>query len=151
MIDLVACTLTVIAAVFLFKKKPFSRLLEVSGLWDIGLGVLLLITVIFYLTSTYVTRQIIEDDLAKQPCGEQSPQGRCYSLNRELCESLWEKANEACQKEVEEVLKAHPTALIGPAANRCKARQMDKAIRFNRIKADSQYCRAYFKFIDEQK
>lgn len=150
MVALIVSAFILVLAALVLMKQPLSRRFGVSNLWDVGVGTVVIMTVIFYLISNFVAQQIIEDDLAKQPCGVNSPQGRCYTLNRELCESLWAKADQECKAELADFLKLHPTSLVGPAASRCIARQMDKAIRFNRINADTPYCRAYFKFIEKQ-
>jgi hypothetical protein len=70
-------------------------------------------------------------------------------LDRAVCESAWHSADQACRDEAAPVLKQRPGALIGPIVNRCKARRMDKVLRFNRIKADTTLCRAYFDYIDD--
>jgi hypothetical protein len=102
-----------------------------------------------FLSTVFITPQMIEEDLAKQPCGSNTPQGYCYHLKRELCEVLWDKAHNECQQEMAEALKSRPTGLVGPAINRCKARHMDKGIRYNRAQTETAYCKAYFEYIED--
>jgi hypothetical protein len=45
-------------------------------------------------------------------------------------------------------VKDRPSALIGPAMNRCKAKKMDRFLRYNRAQSDSPFCKAYFDFIE---
>ncbi|WP_413582855.1 hypothetical protein [Bdellovibrio sp. HCB288] len=118
--------------------------------WDIGAGSLLLVVCLIYVMNTYVVEREIEESVAKQPCGATSPQGVCYNLSREVCETAWNSADQSCREEAAPVLKERPGALIGPMVNRCKARRMDKILRYNRIKEDNPLCRAYFRYVDEK-
>lgn len=144
-------SLIAIAGIFLIVKQPLARKAGISVYWEIGLGAVTIIAFLIFLMSTFVTPRMIEEDLAKQPCGSDTPQGRCYNLKRDLCEVLWEKAHEECQQEMADIFKSRPTGLVGPTLNRCKARHMDKGIRFNRANTDTAYCQTYFDYIEDTK
>ncbi|MEK2689210.1 hypothetical protein [Bdellovibrio sp. GT3] len=139
-----------IIGTLLIYFRPSAKLLRVSIYWDIGVGSLLLVFCLIYVMNTYVVEAEIEESVAKQPCGASSPQGVCYNLTREVCETAWNSVDQSCRDEAAPVLKERPGALIGPMVNRCKARRMDKVLRYNRIKEDNPLCRAYFKYIDDK-
>lgn len=151
MTETIAFSLIAIAGIFLIVKQPLARKAGISNYWEIGFGSITIISFLIYLMSTFVTPRMIEEDLAKQPCGSDTPQGRCYNLKRDLCETLWEKAHGECQQEMADIFKSRPTGLVGPTLNRCKARHMDKGIRFNRANTDSKYCQTYFHYIEDTK
>ncbi len=132
----------------LIAFRPLSRLTKISIYWEIAAGALLVIFFIFSLTNTYVTPTISEEDLAKKPCGTASPQGACYSLEKDLCEKAWANAEASCKAEVTQQMKDRPSAIIGPAVNRCKAKKVDQFLRFNRTNTESPFCKAYFEFIE---
>lgn len=141
----------VLATVFVFLLlRPVARLTQGPVFWDIGLGTATVIVFVIYFMSVSVSPAMIEEDLAKEPCGSKTPQGVCYNLGRSLCESLWEKAAGDCRQELADVVKARPTGLIGPALLRCGARKMDKGIRFNRANEQTPYCKAYFSYLEEK-
>ncbi|MBK9322532.1 MAG: hypothetical protein IPM97_06195 [Bdellovibrionaceae bacterium] len=128
--------------------KPLSQLTKVSIYWEIGFGALLIIIFLFSITKTYVTPQISDEDLAKKPCGSSSPQGACYSLEKDLCEKAWANAEASCKAEVTQLMKDRPSAIIGPAVNRCRAKKVDQFLRFNRTNTESPFCKSYFEFIE---
>lgn len=130
--------------------RPLSRFFLTPRYWDISAGAGVLIILIIYLMTAIVTPGMIEEDLAKEPCGSQSPQGACYKLDPNLCRSLWDKSFSECKQELANNFNAHPTALIGPVINRCSARKMDKAVRYNRANSTTGYCQSYFRYIEEQ-
>ncbi|MNL32892.1 hypothetical protein D3C87_1547700 [compost metagenome] len=135
------------AGILLMIYRPLSRRAGILPYWEIGAGVLAIIFFIIFVYSSYITPQRIEEDLAKAPCGSNTPQGICYSLDRKVCETMWEKAHLECRQEMADVLASRPTGLIGPALNRCKAKKMDKVVHFNRANTESAYCKAYFEYI----
>lgn len=131
--------------------RPLSRLLGIQPYWEIGAGSLFTILFVIHLTSIFVMEPAMEEELAKRPCGPDSPQGRCYSLEKSLCESAWQGAESQCKSDLAQFIKERPSGLIGPALNRCRARRMDQVLKFNRTNTDSNYCRAYFEAIEERK
>ncbi|QLY25263.1 hypothetical protein [Bdellovibrio sp. KM01] len=137
-----------IAGALLIYFRPLAKTLRIPIYWEIGAGSLAIVAFAIHMMVTYVIQAEIEESLAKQPCGSSSPQGQCYNLDRSVCESAWNSVDQGCKDEAAPVLKERPGALIGPIVNRCKARRMDKVLRFNRIKADTALCRAYFEYID---
>ncbi len=137
-----------ILGIFLIVKRPLANKTGLSIYWEISLGAVAVLVFSLYIISSYITPPMIEQDLAKQTCGSDTPQGRCYSLERKACETLWEKVAEDCRQQMADLMKARPTGLTGPALNRCKARRLDKIIHFNRAQTDSHYCKEYFKYIE---
>jgi hypothetical protein len=142
MSDIIYVVLLIIGALLIYFR-PLAKATQISIYWEIGVGSLAIVM------NTYVVQKEVEEGLAKQPCGPSSPQGMCYNLDRDVCEMAWNNVDAGCKAEAEPVLKERPGALIGPIINRCKARRMDKGFRYNRIKANTVVCRAYFNLIDE--
>lgn len=134
----------------LIVYRPMARVTGVSIYWEIGLGALLVVLFAVHLSATYVQPAMIEEELAKRPCGDDSPQGLCYSLQPSLCEMAWRGAEEHCGGEIHEILKDRPSALAGPMMNRCRAKKMDRVLRYNRANTDTAYCKAYFEFIEKK-
>lgn len=130
--------------------RPLARWTGISVYWEIGTGALGVVVFAIHLSTAYIQSAMLEEELAKQPCGAESPQGRCYSLLPSLCETAWRGAEESCKSETRSILKERPTALIGPIINRCRAKKMDRVLRYNRVNTDIAYCRAYFDFIDQR-
>lgn len=149
MLETIIYCLILIACLLLMFFKPISKYTLSSRYIDYGIGTVVLIILFIVVIATYVSPAMIEEDLAKEPCGSATPQGVCYSIDHGLCQSLWQKARGDCQIEMSDIIKSRPTGLIGPGLNRCSARKMDKAIRYNRAKTESAYCKAYFKYIEE--
>lgn len=135
--------------ILLMIYRPLSKRAGILPYWEIGAGALSIIFFVIFIYSSYITPQRIEEDLAKAPCGSNTPQGICYSLERKVCETMWEKANAECRIEMSDVLASRPTGLIGPALNRCKAKKMDRVVHFNRANTNSAYCKAYFQYIEK--
>jgi hypothetical protein len=130
--------------------RPLEKSTGISPYWEIGFGSLLVVFFAIAVTSSFVMEPRLEEALAKKPCGASSPQGNCYSLERGLCEAAWQGAESQCKAEMALILKERPSAIIGPAQNRCRAKYMDQALRYNRIKTDSAFCKAYFELIDRK-
>jgi hypothetical protein len=149
MTEIIVFSLVLIAGIFLIVKRPLAQATGISIYWEVGVGAGAIITFLIFLSTAFITPSMIEEDLAKQPCGTNTPQGYCYNLKRDLCVVLWDKAHQECQLEMADALKSRPTGLIGPAINRCKARHMDKGIRFNRAQTETAYCKAYFEYIED--
>jgi hypothetical protein len=141
-------TLLFVGALLIYFR-PITRKLGIPAYWEIGLGTVGVVAFVLHMTMTYLVQAEIEDELARKPCGPSSPQGACYNLQRDVCESTWNSFDQTCRADAEPILKARPGALIGPTINRCKARKMDQILRFNRIKSDTAFCRAYFDYIDK--
>jgi len=139
-----------LAGVALIVYRPLARATAISIYWEIGLGALCVVAFAIHLSITFVQPAMIEEELAKSPCGESSPQRLCYSLQPSLCQSAWRGAEESCRLEVKAILKERPSALVGPVLNRCRARRMDQALRYNRANTDTAYCKAYFQFIEKR-
>lgn len=150
MVGSIVFSLILVVGLLLMVFRPISRVTLSPIYWDIGIGTGAVIIFLIYLMTAVVTPAMIEDDLAKEPCGAQSPQGACYKLEPDLCRTIWDKSIGDCKQELADVIKARPTGLIGPALNRCSARKMDKSIRFNRVQADTAYCKAYFSYLEEK-
>jgi len=150
MIDTVVFGILLAIGLLFMVFRPVSKFLLKPAYWDISAGTITIIVFLIYVMSAYVSPAMIEEDLSREPCGSNTPQGACYNLERNLCENIWQKMTELCKQELADVIKARPTGLIGPALNRCSARKMDKAVRFNRAHADSAYCHAYFKYLEEK-
>ena len=131
--------------------RPISKAFGIQPYWEVGAGALFFILFVIHLTSIFVMEPAMEEELAKRPCGPESPQGRCYSLEKSLCESAWQGAESQCKSDLAQFIKERPSGLIGPALNRCRARRMDQVLKFNRANADTPYCRAYFEIIEERK
>ncbi|WP_413558993.1 hypothetical protein [Bdellovibrio sp. HCB209] len=149
MADILYIVLFIIGVLIIYFR-PVARLLGVSANWEIGAGSLCIVIFAIHIMNTYVVQREIEEGLSQQPCGTSSPQGICYNLDKEVCLSAWNGADRACREEAEPILKERPGALIGPIVNRCKARRMDKPLRYNRIKEDNPLCKAYFQYIDDK-
>ncbi|UYL07236.1 hypothetical protein B9G69_009270 [Bdellovibrio sp. SKB1291214] len=147
MSDIFYVVLLILGALLIYFR-PLARATNVSIYWEIAVGSLAIVAFSIHMLNTYVVQKEIEEGLSKQPCGSSSPQGVCYNLDRTVCESAWNSVDQGCKDEAAPVLKERPGALIGPIVNRCKARRMDKVLRYNRIKADTALCRAYFDYID---
>jgi hypothetical protein len=147
MSEIIFYSVLLVAGLALIFGRPLARSMNLPIYWEVGAGSLLIIAFLFFLTEGYETR-ITEEDLAKRPCGTDSPQGACYSLERGLCEKAWDNADRVCKTEVANVIKDRPSALLGPIMNRCKAKKMDQFLRYNRAKTDSPFCKAYFEFIE---
>jgi hypothetical protein len=147
MTETIVYILILIAGIFLMIYRPLAKRADISPYWEVGIGAATIILFIIFIYSSYITPQRIIEDLAKAPCGSDTPQGYCYSLERKVCETMWEKATEDCKVEMADWLNARPTGLIGPALNRCKAKKMDKVVHFNRLHTDTAYCRAYFEYL----
>ena len=128
--------------------RPLAKHLGIQPYWEVGAGALLIIMFCIQLTSIFVMKPAMEEELAKKPCGPESPQGRCYSLEKSLCETAWHGAEAQCRNELAGFMKQHPSGLIGPALNRCRARKMDQVLRYNRTNTDSEYCKAYFEVVE---
>lgn len=146
-IYLVICVL----GLWLAFARPLEKALRIPPYWEIGAGALFTILFVFHLTTIFIMEPAMEEELAKRPCGPDSPQGRCYSLEKSLCESAWQGAETQCKSDLAQYMKERPSGLIGPALNRCRARRMDQVLKFNRTNTDSAYCRAYFDVIEERK
>lgn len=140
-----------VLALGLLFFRPFSRFFGVQPYWDFGGGALLTILFVIQMTTFFVMEPAMEEELAKRPCGNDSPQGRCYSLEKSLCESAWQGAEQQCKAELAQFVKDRPSGLVGPALNRCRARRMDQVLKFNRINTETAYCQAYFEAIEERK
>jgi hypothetical protein len=149
MSDILYVILFIIGALLIYYR-PVKRLLGIPAYWEIGVGSLCVIAFAIHMMMTYVVEKEIEERLAEQPCGSSSPQGACYNLSREVCETAWASGDAICRAEAAPILKERPGALIGPMINRCKARKMDHVLRFNRIKSNTAFCRAYFDYIDDK-
>jgi hypothetical protein len=149
MTETIVYMLILVAGIFLMINRPLARKAGIAPYWEIGVGALTVVIFMIYLVSAYVTPRMIEEDLAKAPCGIDTPQGYCYALDRKLCETLWEKANGECRVELADVIAARPTGLIGPTLNRCKAKKLDKVVHFNRNHTDTNYCKAYYEYIEK--
>jgi hypothetical protein len=147
MFEIVLFAILSIAGVALAVRRPLAKSYKISESWEIGVGAVAVILFCFYLTTQLVMPNLIEQDLAKQPCGVNSPQGACYDLTHSVCEVAWQNAEQTCKVEFSVVQQSRPTALIGPSLNRCKARKMDQTLHFNRKNESSTYCRAYFDYI----
>ncbi|MBC7370213.1 MAG: hypothetical protein H7326_01525 [Bdellovibrionaceae bacterium] len=150
MIETTLFTLLLVIGIVLIVLRPLARLTGIPIYWEIGAGSLLVIFFLFHMTSTYVAPTFSEEDLAKKPCGSASPQGACYTLERSLCEKAWDNADTTCKGEVKELLKDRPSAISGPAVNRCKAKKMDQFLKYNRTNSDDPVCKAYFEFIQSR-
>lgn len=147
MSDIIYVVLLILGALLIYFR-PLAKATAISPYFEIGAGSLAVVAFCIHMMNTYVVQKEIEEGLSKQPCGTSSPQGVCYNLDRSVCESAWNSVDQGCKDEAAPVLKERPGALIGPIINRCKARRMDKVLRYNRIKADTPLCRAYFDYID---
>jgi hypothetical protein len=147
MMEILFYILLLAVALGLIVYRPLARWTDISIAWEIGAGALLVILFLIHVTDTFITPTFSEDDLAKKPCGASSPQGACYSLEHELCEKAWDNSDSQCKTEVAAILKDRPSAITGPYLNRCKARKMDQALRYNRTNTASPFCQAYFSFI----
>lgn len=147
-------TLTVLSVVLcvlglvLIAFRPLERVLGIPPYWEIGAGALFIILFAFQMTSFFVMESAMEEELAKRPCGPESPQGRCYSLEKSLCETAWQGAEAQCKNELASYVKQNPSGLIGPAMNRCRARKMDQVLRYNRTNTETEYCKAYFGVVE---
>lgn len=128
--------------------RPLARALRISPYWEIGAGVFLAILFAIQLISVFVVVPAMEQEVAKKPCGEDSPQGQCYHLQKSLCDTAWQRAESQCKAELAGILKERPSALIGPQLNRCRARKMDQVLKYNRANTDTAYCKAYFEYIE---
>lgn len=128
--------------------RPLAKAFRIEPYWEIGAGALLIVAFAIHLTSIFVMEPAMEEELAKRPCGSSSPQGRCYTLEKTLCETAWQGAEAQCKNELAGIIKERPSALIGPALNRCRARKMDQVLKFNRTNTDTAYCKAYFEVIE---
>ncbi len=128
--------------------RPLSRFFKSPLYWDVGLGTGVLIVFIIYLMMAVINPIMTEEDLAKEPCGSQSPQGACYKLESSTCKAIWGKSVNECKQEFANEFKARPTALIGPAINRCAARKMDKSVHYNRVNSATNYCKSFFKYLE---
>ncbi|HWU43269.1 MAG TPA: hypothetical protein VN132_07525 [Bdellovibrio sp.] len=148
MSDLIYAAFFILGALLIYYR-PISRSLGIPIYWEVGLGTIAVGAFVLHMTVTYVIQKEVEAELARQPCGPSSPQGACYNLDRSVCESAWANVDRSCRIEAEPILKERPGALMGPTINRCKARKMDQVLRFNRIKSDTAFCRAYFDYIDK--
>src|SRR5437868_10835886 len=111
--------------------RPLEKATGVSPYWEIGLGSLFVVFFAIFLTSSFVMEPMLEEDLAKKPCGSSSPQRNCYSLEQALCETAWQGAESQCKVEMSQSLKDRPSPPIGPTLNRCRAKRMDQALRYN--------------------
>ncbi|MGZ3745204.1 MAG: hypothetical protein ACXWRE_12810 [Pseudobdellovibrionaceae bacterium] len=129
---------------------PIEKATGISPNWEIGFGSLLVVFFAIFVTSSFILEPMLEEDLGKKPCGMNSPQGQCYKLESSLCETAWGDAEKQCKTEMDIVLKSRPSALIGPALNRCRAQRMDQALRYNRVNTQTAYCKAYFEYIDRK-
>lgn len=65
------------------------------------------------------------------PCAPDRYPGRCYRVNRSVCESIWSKANVDCKKKIQE-LKLSPTRLTGPIQFKCQLTVLDRLISYTR-------------------
>jgi len=148
MTEIIFYAVILLAGIFLITYRPMARHLQLPIYWEVGSGALLVIFFMFLVTSTYVTPKITEEDLAKKPCGSESPQGACYSLEHSLCEKAWANAETTCKADLAYITKERPSALIGPALNHCRAKKMDQFLHYNRVNTDSSFCKAYFDFIE---
>ncbi|RYZ69732.1 MAG: hypothetical protein EOP09_07195 [Proteobacteria bacterium] len=148
MIETALFALLLLIGIVLIIARPLARLTGIPIYWEIGAGSLLVIAFLFHLTDSYVAPKFSEEDLANKPCGSASPQGACYTLERALCEKAWDNADSTCKAEVKELLRDRPSAMSGPAVNRCKAKKMDQFLRYNRTNSESPVCKAYFEFIE---
>ncbi|WP_413287742.1 hypothetical protein [Bdellovibrio sp. HCB337] len=134
----------------LIIARPLEKATGISMYWEIGAGALLVVMFAIHLSSTYVQPAMMEEEIAKRPCGEDSPQGLCYNLTKSLCETAWASAEARCKAEVSGILKNRPSALVGPIMNRCRAQKMDLELRYNRANTDTGYCKSYFEFIERR-
>lgn len=139
-----------LAGVGLILYRPLARATAIPIYWEIGVGALLVVSFAVHLSATYVQPAMMEEELAKRPCGFSSPQGRCYHLQTAVCETAWKGAEEQCRAEIRGLLKERPSALVGPILNRCRAQKMDQVLHYNRANTETDYCKAYFDFIDRR-
>lgn len=137
-----------VTGLWLIFRRPLAKATGLPPYWEVGIGALLVIAFTIHLTGVLVMEPAMEAELAKRPCGADSPQGHCYSLEQSICESAWHRAEVQCKEELAGVLKDRPSALIGPALNRCRARRMDQVLKYNRAHTDTPYCKAYFAIIE---
>lgn len=150
MIEIWVYGLLLVLGIGLIVFKPLSKAFKFSEYWEVGGGVLLILAFVFEMTSLFVLEPMIEHDLALKPCGEASPQGACYNLERALCDTAWATAEAECKEEATRILKQRPSALLGPLMNRCRAQKMDQALRYNRVGTQTPYCKAYFEYIERK-
>ncbi|WP_413943004.1 hypothetical protein [Bdellovibrio sp. HCB-162] len=150
MVGTVISSVVLVVGLLFIIVRPIWRLTRSPLYWDMGIGTGAVIIFLIYIMTAVVTPKMIEEDLAKEPCGSRSPQGACYKLEPDLCKTIWDKAIGDCKQELADVIKARPTGLIWPALSRCSARKMDKSVRFNRVQSETDYCKAYFSYLEEK-
>ncbi len=150
MIEIIIYGLLFILGLGLISFRPIEKTTGISPYWEIGFGSLLVVFFAITVTSNFVMEPMNEEELAKKPCGASSPQGSCYSIEYSLCEIAWQRAESHCKSEMAQVMRDRPSALIGPTLSRCRAKQMDQALRYNRTNTDSAYCKSYFEHIDKR-
>ncbi|MGE3388309.1 MAG: hypothetical protein AB7K41_16405 [Bdellovibrionales bacterium] len=94
-------------------------------------------TSLIFLTVTavvviYFGYRIIEDEVPATPCSSNGMPGRCYSVDPQMCEILWAKADTTCRAKVQQ-LNLPPGRLIGPILLKCQLAIFDQAFPYTRI------------------
>jgi hypothetical protein len=83
----------------------------------------------FFLCLIVWVQLLKEPDIA--PCAPDRYPGRCYRVDRKVCESLWDKSNDECKKKIQE-LNLSTTRLIGPILFKCQVSVLDRLISYTR-------------------
>lgn len=104
-------------------KKLFEALGEWAGSLSPANIILLpfLVILIFLIYHGCQTMNVVE----VTPCSPEGNPGRCYYVNQQACETVWEKADATC-KEFIKGLSLPPGRLIGPIVAKCQLSNLDK-------------------------
>lgn len=136
--------LALLVGLFLVWKNPIHKIFSTTTAIDNSIGSLLIIVFILRLTSLYLASVSLEE-MANFPCGQNTPQAKCYRLDATVCKTAWSQSELNCKSELAEVIKEKgPGALIGPMIRRCQAAKLDRMFKSLRANTDSFYCSTYF-------
>ncbi len=142
--------LALLVGLFLVWKNPIHKIFSSSTILDNSIGSILIIIFILRLTTLYLASVSIEE-MANVPCGQNTPQAKCYRLDQTVCKTAWSQTEFNCKTELAEVIKEKgPGALIGPMIRRCQAAKLDRMFKSLRANTDSFYCTTYFDEITKE-
>lgn len=132
---------------YLFFHHPLKAL-GYSPTVEVGTLFVITSILLIYGTAVFVVPTFDQENKT-EPCGELSPQFKCYRLPQTICRALWNSYESECTSEVKINMGSKATALIGTSVKRCTGHRFDKYFYYTRKDIDNPYCVDYFKSVKE--
>lgn len=88
---------------------------------------------------------LIEQEKSEGPCQKNSIEKTCYTFTLANCETVWNRYELDCKNEVRKTIyEKNPSALIGPAIDKCIYKKIDKAFQSTRRITTEPLCLEHF-------